>query len=265
MIVAIYKGLGAERLIEDNQYYTVKLYKDENKDSTNLRLAQMMSDLGHIVIIQINSFEDMTTFYNNVINDASFKTLIIYPSTTFFADENFSKTELMKLNELFERERKYKDNTSIVTVKELRPTLNKIIQKHKETHSNLYENLTSKYEFISGLSRDENKSANLFTDNICTILKDRDDLDFFYDYNDELKYYVELDIKNSQELERLFNFYFMEEKLYENLVLYNTETSDIEHLEFMTHDTEITLKSLISASNLQEALRKLHNLYEITM
>ncbi len=203
MIICTYKGVGATTLVqkESNKYSELELFK--NNSVVNLGKIKLFSDIGAIIIISASNAKEMLKIKELVESDDTLDVLFIFPDVTLhkewserFKDtRHFYKKEFSKLSNAFSNYKNvFKINTTEYVLKE-------IIDEHYEKNIELHEKKTSKYKFISGVTREENKKVTMFTDNICTIIQELDN---------SREYYLEVDIRSADDLHKVLSYYIDE-------------------------------------------------------
>jgi hypothetical protein len=192
MIICTQKTVEVNKL--DRHYITFFLYQDDEKTVTNIGFSKLYSDLGVIVLLIVKDAVEMSVVKKAVEEDKSLNVLFIYSENS--------------IDKVFK-------NSDVKFIKTEEP-LHHVINKHIEDNTFLYDNITSNYEFVSGLSKNKKEHATLHTENIVTIYKDR-----FSENDRDYLYYLELDIETSDDVKRIFKNYIssMDKKQSESLYL----------------------------------------------
>lgn len=168
---------------------------DKNKGLTHIGLMRLMSDIGLTVILKIKNYSEMSYIKSIIENTENLDVLFVYP--------DIKSDDIKKIDVMFK-------DTSLSFIK-TNESLLSVLEKHKKENKSLYENYTSTQIFISGLSKNIDESATLFTNNICTLYKDRTSV------SDEQFFYLDVDIDNGQELTRLLKYYINDEYEYDSI------------------------------------------------
>jgi hypothetical protein len=192
MIICTQKTVEVNKL--DRHYITFFLYKDNEKTVTNIGFSKLYSDLGVIVLLIVKDAVEMNIVKKAVEEDKTLNVLFIYSENS--------------MNRVFK-------NSNVEFIKTDEP-LHNVINKHIKDNTFMYDNITSNYEFVSGLSKNKKEYSTLHTENIITIYKDR-----FSENDKNYLYYLEIDIETSDDVKRIFKNYIssIDKKQSESLYL----------------------------------------------
>ena len=171
----------------DDKYVEIYLYKDIKQKFTNIGVARLLSDVGFTVVIRIKDFAEMLIAKETFENYHDINTLFIYPDA--------NTDDSTKIDGLF------KDVAKSYFIK-TNESLSVVLERHKKENFGLYNYISSSHVFIDGISKNSNEDATLFTSNILTIYKDRNDVQ-----NSEYQFYIDVDIETCDDLDRIIKEY----------------------------------------------------------
>jgi len=182
MIICTNKKLEVYKLSRPvNQIY---LMSDLQEPRTNIGFAKLYSDIGCIPILIAKNKDEMLFAKEIAEKDKGINIVFIYSDN--------------ELDEIFR-------DSSVLHVK-TDSSLDVAIETHIKENLYLYDNLTSSHELVDALPKNSDTKATLFTKNICTIYKDRSGTG---EVNSEkCNYYLDVNIENTDELNRLISAYF---------------------------------------------------------
>lgn len=179
MIVCIDKAVDVQPLIDRNPENVVlidfNLEEELKQDKSILGVAQLLNDIGKIVVLRVGNIEELRKTEDYLNNTPELN--VIYVSS--FATKNgmLSSSQTLYRQSLFSVEFN---------------SLEDVLDYHYYMNPTLYTHQTTKYEFIMGCARDEEQFANMYTENIFSVYRDKE-------VNNTM-YFLEVDIRDSKEL-----------------------------------------------------------------
>ena len=222
MIICTNKKLEVYKLSRPvNQIY---LMTDLQEPRTNIGFAKLYGDLGCIPILIAKNKDEMLFAKEMAEKDKGLNIVFIYSDN--------------ELDEIFR-------DSSVLHVK-TDSSLDVAIETHIKENLYLYDNLTSSSELVDALPKNSETKATLFTQNICTISKDR--VDTGEVSSEECNYYLELNIENTEELNRLLSTYFCA------YVSSHNKKED---------SSEFSINAFFSVKSMSEAISKIYHLTNI--
>lgn len=225
MIICTNKKLEVYKLSRPvNQIY---LMSDLQESKTNIGFAKLYSDIGCIPILIAKNKDEMLFAREMAEKDKGLNIVFIYSDN--------------ELDEIFR-------DSSVLHVK-TDSSLDVAIETHIKENLYLYDNLTSSSELVEALSKNPDTKATLFTQNICTIYKDR--VDTGEVSSEECNYYLDLNIENTEELKRLISAYF------------GAYISSHNKKEDSSDSSEFSINAFFSVKSKSEAIRKIYYISDI--
>lgn len=242
MIVAVFKELLKKEELKDSkdEFILLDRIESDSDNVLNLNQALLLSDAGLKVIVQINDINDFVKLEIFAVNNPLADIVYVHADTdlishfTFTTDKELTKQQ-MKFIDIEYQEVPL--NLNVLKVKDvdffIEPTrtLKRLVRYYSRKYPLIFLNKNSKYSLISGITKDGG-TTTLFSDNICTIFKDRQD-------TEDINYYLELNISSSEELKKIITYY-----------IDDSFTKEI--------DNEVFLEAQFSAKSLSKIYDKLY-------
>lgn len=213
MIVAIYKGMNTEVQTEDesNKYVNLNFLNDDKSKSFNT--AVLLNNVGYTVLLTYKNFEELTMLLEYAKHKDHVTVFVVYPNVSlykmFIEPSVCNKTSLSTMLVIAKKIKDLRHISGILdTIEDEHIIVKKIDRKDfslKQIVSELYYNYieinafrTSTHKLFGGLTRDNNITLTMFSDNIVTISQE---------LNEDKKYSLEVDIKDSDDLYKVLKYY----------------------------------------------------------
>lgn len=214
MIVAIYKGMNTEVLTEDEPNKHVNLNFLNGDGSKNFNTAVLLNNVGYTVLLTYKNFEELTMLLEYAKHKDHVTVFVVYPEVSlykmFIEPDVYNKTSLSTISVIAnEKIKELLHISEILDANEDEHIIVKKVDKKdfslKQIVSELYYNYieindfrTSTHKLFGGLTRDDNITLTMFSDNIVTISQE---------LNEDKKYSLEVDIKDSDDLYKVLKYY----------------------------------------------------------